>query len=206
MAELIETTVTTGMIPRVARIDEPVVVAEPISLEEAKKHLKLEGVLDDEDDQIQRMIVAARRLAEGKTNRTITQREIVATFDGWGCRMRLAKPPFIEVRSVEYIDSNGESQVMRIESYYVLDGREPAEVAFVGGAPLPALAVRRGAIKVRYLAGYPEGEVPEDIKAWILMQIGSLYAHRESVIAGVSVAPLPEMYEQMFLQPYMVYE
>lgn len=206
MAEIIEATVTSGAIARIERIDESVIVSEPISLEEAKKHLKLQGVLDDEDDQIQRMIVAARRLAEGKTNRTITQREIVATFDGWGCRMRLAKPPFIEIRSVEYIDSNGDSQVMGIESYYVLDGKEPAELAFVNGAPLPALADRRDAIKVRYLAGYPEGEVPEDIKAWMLMQIGSLYAHRESVIAGVSVAPLPQMYEQMFLQPYMVYE
>lgn len=206
MAEQIETTVTTGMIPRLARIDEPVVVQEPISLEEAKKHLKLEGVLDDEDDQIQRMIVAARRLAEGKTNRTITQREIVMQFDGWGCRMRLIKPPFIEMRSVQYLDADGALQDMDIESYYVLDGSEPAELAFVGGAPLPQLASRRDVITVRYLAGYPEGEVPEDIKSWILMQIGSLYAHRESVIAGVSVAPLPEMYERMFLQPYMVYE
>ena len=181
-------------------------LVEPITLEEAKKHLKLEGVLDDEDDQIQRMIVASRRLAEGKTNRTITQREIVATFDDWGCKMRLAKPPFIEIRSVEYIDSNGESQLMGVESYYALDGSEPAELAFIGGAPLPALAARRGAIKVRYIAGYPEGEVPEDIKIWMLMQIGSMYTHRESVIAGVSVATLPEMYEQMYLQPYMVYE
>lgn len=206
MAELIETTVTTGMIPRLTRIDEPVIASEPISLDEAKKHLKLEGVLDDEDDQIQRMIVAARRLAEGKTNRTITQREIVMQFDGWGCKMRLAKPPFIEMRGVSYIDADGITQDMDSEAYYVLDGREPAELAFSGGAPLPSLAYRRGVITVRYLAGYPEGEVPEDIKAWMLMQIGSLYAHRESVIAGVSVAPLPEMYEGMFLQPHMVYE
>jgi uncharacterized phiE125 gp8 family phage protein len=206
MADLIETTVTTGMIPRLARIDEPVIVEEPISLEQAKKHLRLEGVLDDEDEQIQRMIVSARRLAEGKLNRTITQREIVATFDGWGCKMRLKKPPFIEIIGVSYLDADGVSQDMAAESFYVLDGHEPAEVAFVGGSPLPSLAARRGVITVRYLAGYPAGEVPEDIISWMLMQIGSLYTYRESVIAGVSVAPLPEMYERMFLQPYMVYE
>lgn len=181
-------------------------LVEPITLEEAKKHLRLEGVLDDEDAQIQMMIIAARRLAENKTNRTIVQREITASFDDWGCKMRLPKPPFVELLGVDYLDSDGVSQTMPVESYYVLQGSEPAEVAFIGGAPLPALASRRGTITVRYLAGYPEGQVPEDLKSWMLLQIGSLYAHRESVIAGVSVAPLPEMYERMFLQPYMVYE
>ena len=187
-----------------AAVDQPLV--EPITLEEAKKHLRLEGVLDDEDSQIQMMIIAARRLAEGKLNRTIVQRELAATFDGWGCKMRLPKPPFVELLGVDYMDSEGVSQPMPVDSYYVLQGREPAEVAFVGGAPLPALAKRRGTITVRYLAGYPDGQVPEDLKSWMLLQIGSLYAHRESVIAGVSVAPLPEIYERMFLQPYMVCE
>lgn len=191
---------------RMMVLADPVEVVEPITLEEAKKHLRLEGVLDDEDSQIQMMIIAARRLAEGKLNRTIVQREINATFDGWGCKMRLPKPPFVELLGVDYLDSDGVSQAMPSESYYVLQGSEPAEVAFVGGAPLPALAKRRGTITVRYLAGYPDGQVPEDLKSWMLLQIGSLYAHRESVIAGVSVAPLPEMYERMFLQPYMVYE
>jgi uncharacterized phiE125 gp8 family phage protein len=188
----------------VAAVDQPLV--EPISLEDAKRHLRLEGVLDDEDSQIQMMITAARRMAEGKLNRTIVQRELAVSFDGWGCKMRLPKPPFLELLGVDYLDSEGMSQSMPVDSYYLLEGREPVEVAFVGGAPLPALASRRQPITVRYIAGYPEGQVPEDLRSWMLMQIGSLYAHRESVIAGVSVAPLPEIYERMFLQPYMVYE
>lgn len=177
---------------------------EPISLERAKDHLRV--IFDDDDAQIQQFIVAARRLAEGKLNRTIAQRELQATFDGWGCRMILRKPPFVEIVSVDYIDADSFVQAMPADSYYVLSGSDPAELAFVGGAPLPALAPRRGAITVRYLAGYPDGQVPEDIITWMLMQIGSMYNFRESVIAGVSVAPLPEMFERMFLQPYMVYE
>lgn len=205
MAEIVQALVTSGEIPVSIAAFEPT-LEEPITLEEAKKHLRLQGVLDDEDSQIQMMIVAARRLAEGKLNRTIVQREIAATFDGWGSKMRLPKPPFIELLGVDYLDSESVSQSMPVDSYYVLQGSEPAEVAFVGGAPLPALAKRRGTITVRYLAGYPDGQVPEDLKSWMLLQIGSLYAHRESVVAGVSVAPLPEIYERMFLQPYMVYE
>lgn len=177
---------------------------EPISLERAKDHLRV--IIDDDDAQIQQFIVAARRLAEGKLNRTIMQRELQATFDGWGCRMILRKPPFVEIVSVDYIDADSFVQAMPVDSYYVLNGSDPAELAFVASAPLPELAPRRGAITVRYLAGYPEGQVPEDIITWMLMQIGSMYNFRESVVAGVSVAPLPEMYERMFLQPYMVYE
>lgn len=180
-------------------------IAEPISLEQAKAHLRV--VFDDEDDYISALILAARQMAEGRTNRTITQRIREQAFSSW-CTMKLLKPPFVQVESISYIDADGNEQSLSEDDYTVSTRREPAIVALTIAARsnAPSLASQDEAVIVRYTAGYPVGEVPAPIVQWMLLQIGSMYEHRESVIAGVSVAPLPEMYERMFLQPYMVYE
>lgn len=200
-----EAAITSGMIPRLALLDEPALVPEPISLEEAKNHLRV--VFDDEDDYISALIIAARQMAEGRTNRTITQRVREQAFNSW-CAMKLLKPPFVSVESVSYIDADGLEQVLSPDSYTASTRREPASIALTGPTrySAPSLASQGEAVIVRYTAGYPVGEVPAPIVQWMLLQIGSMYEHRESVIAGVSVTPLPEMYERMFLQPYMVYE
>ena len=205
MAELMEAKVTYG------EIDLPVTTAafetlvEPITLEEAKHHLNV--VYDDDDAYISSLIIAARQMAEGRTNRTITQRVREQAYSQW-CEMKLPKPPFVRVESVSYIDPDGNEQTLGTESYMVSIRREPARVMLSvwGSMNKPSLARLDEAIIIRYTAGYPSGEVPAPIVQWMLLQIGSMYEHRESVIAGVSVAPLPEMYERMFLQPYMVYE
>lgn len=176
-------------------------IIEPITLEQAKAHLRV--VFDDEDDYISSLIVAARQMAEGRTNRTITQRIREQAFSHW-CAMKLLKPPFVSVESVSYIDPDGNEQTLSEDDYIVSTRREPASVAI--SISQPSLASQDEAVIVRYTAGYPVGEVPAPIVQWMLLQIGSMYEHRESVIAGVSVSPLPEMYERMFLQPYMVYE
>lgn len=200
-----EALVTSGMIPRLASFDEPPLVPEPISLEQAKAHLRV--VFDDEDAYISALIIAARQMAEGRTNRTITQRIREQAFSNW-YSMRLLKPPFVQVESVSYFDAEGNEQTLDSSSYTVSTRREPASIALTGAArySAPSLASQDEAVIVRYTAGYPVGEVPAPIVQWMLLQIGSMYEHRESVIAGVSVTPLPEMYERMFLQTYMVYE
>lgn len=180
-------------------------IIEPVTLQQAKDHLRV--VFDDEDDYISSLIVAARQMAEGRTNRTITQRIREQAFSRW-CAMKLLKPPFVSVESVSYFDVDGVEQVLSPDSYTVSTRREPASVYLSGdaGSSAQSIASLEEAVIVRYTAGYPVGEVPAPIVQWMLLQIGSMYEHRESVIAGVSVTPLPEMYERLFLQPYMVYE
>lgn len=198
-------TVTFGMIPRLASFDEPALVPEPISLEQAKAHLRV--VFDDEDNYISALILAARQMAEGRMNRTITQRIREQAFSSW-CTMPLLKPPFVQVESVSYIDADGIEQVLSPDNYTVSTRKEPARLSLTPAARYnaPSLASQEESVIVRYTAGYPVGQVPDLILQWMLLQIGSMYEHRESVIAGVAVHPLPEMYERMFLQPYMVYE
>lgn len=205
MAELMEAKVTYGEIDLPVTTSAFETLVEPITLEEAKKHLKLEGVLDDEDDQIMSMIVAAREMAEGKLNRTITQRIREQAFSGWG-DMPLRKPPFVQIESVSYYDQDGVENSIEPSDLSVSTRSEPARVSLRYGFQPPALAHQSEAVIVRYLAGYEPGNVPRMIVAWMLLVIGALYAQRESIVVGVSAAMIPEEFNSWLLQPHMVYE
>lgn len=178
---------------------------EPITLAEAKAHLRV--VFDDEDDYIASLIVAARQMAEGKLNRTITQRVRERAFCGWG-RMPLLKPPFVQIESVSYIDAEGNELTLESTDITVTTRSEPATVALAPAlrSSPPRLGDVDEAVIVRYTAGYAPGEVPRPILQWMLLVIGSLYENRETIVAGVSVASIPEDFLKWLLQPYMVYE
>lgn len=178
---------------------------EPITLEEAKRHLRLEGVLDDEDELISSMITAAREMAEGKLNRTLVRRVREVAVCSWG-KIALRKPPFVQLESVSYFDADGQSFDVDASDLSVSSIREPATVSLRYGFPAPQLARQDEAIIVRYTAGYAPGEVPRMIVQWMLLVIGALYAHRESFVAGVSVTMIPEEFNKWLLQTYMVYE
>src|SRR6185503_12643237 len=107
---------------------------------------------------------------------------------------------------VSYFDADGQSFDVDASDLSVSSIREPATVSLRYGFSAPQLARQDEAIIVRYTAGYAPGQVPRMIVQWMLLAIGAMYENREAVVAGVSVATLPDDYMKWFLQPYMVYE
>lgn len=172
-------------------------VVEPISLERAKEHLRV--VFEDEDAYIASLITAARQMAEGRLNRTLARRQLVATFGSWNSIV-LLKPPIVSIDAIEYLDYYGETQPL--EGYRFLGGR----FSFVPGITAPQVLGQPEAITVRYTAGYAEGEIPAPIIQWMLLSIGTMYENRESIINGVSSAPLADDFAKWLLQPHRVYE
>jgi len=199
-----ELAVKAQLIAAAATLGEQTVV-EPVTLEEAKSHLRVFG--DDEDSYITSLITAAREMAEGRLNRTIVQRTRTEVFTGWKVDLALLKPPIISVDSITYADDTGVVRTLSEEYYYAaLGGEHAPRIELAPGFQAPALHFRRHPIAVTYTAGYAEGEVPRAICQWILLALGTMYEHRESVVAGVSVASLPDDFMQLLIQPYMVYE
>lgn len=176
---------------------------EPITLEQAKQHLRVYGV--DDDAYITMLITAARQMAEGRLNRTIMPRELVATFDSWGHALRLFKPPVLSIEAITYIDTEGVEQTLTAGFLTNLMA-EPARVVLDYGSAWPALQSRVGAVTVRYRAGYESGTVPYPIIQWMLLAIGTMFNNRETLINGVSSAALAGGFVDALLQPYMVYE
>ena len=181
---------------------------EPVSLAEAKQHLRVDG--GDDDLLIGSLITAARQAAETKTGRQLItarwkllldafpgplmQSASGASFSLPGHAILLAKCPVQSVVSIEYLDMNGTTQVMP-SSDYVLDAAcEPARLTPAFGKTWPPTLPQMGAVSVTFDAGYGTASaVPEGLKSWIKLRVGSLYGHREemSVLSRGRIDPLP---------------
>lgn len=194
--------------------------AEPVSLAEGKLHLRVD--FDEDDALIQALISAARQAAE-----MLTQRQLVTarwhmgldsfpgcglmggpagqTFTLPGHAILIPKSPLQSVVEIRYLDMAGVSQVMPSAHYTVDKACEPARITPVFGQIWPVALPQIGAVSVTFDAGYGSAaDVPEGLKSWIKLRLGSLYAHREEVasMARGRIDPLP--FVDGLLDPYKV--
>jgi uncharacterized phiE125 gp8 family phage protein len=179
---------------------------EPITLNEAKLHLRVDGT--DEDTMITALIVAARRMAEQRTERALITQTWELALDVWDDEIELPMPPVASITSIKYIDTDGVEQTLA-NTEYTLDsyGTMGHSVKLAYGKTWPSIRYQDDAIKIRYAAGYgTAADVPQDLKAWLYLAIGTLYAQRESVVqyAG-AMSPLPDSFWQSLLDPYLTY-
>ena len=172
---------------------------EPVSLIEAKLHLRVD--FDEDDMLIASLITAARQAAETLTGRQLTTarwRQVLDCFPGPslmgvpagqaftlpGHAIFLAKAPVQSVVSINYLDMGSVNQTMPASTYTVDAACEPARITPVFGQIWPICLPQIGAVSITFDAGYgTAAQVPEGIKSWIKLRVGSLYAHREEVAA-----------------------
>lgn len=176
---------------------------EPISLHEAKEHCRVEHT--DEDALLTSMIRAVRRLAEARTNRALVSQVWELALDSFPeAEVRLEKPTVLGITSVKYLDPDGVEQTLD-PAEYVLDAATlpglllPVEV-------WPETYDDANAVKIRFTAGYgaTASDVPEDIKAWMLLQLATLYTHREAFTQG-RATELPNRFTDALLDGEKVY-
>lgn len=175
---------------------------EPITLAEARSHLRVTHT--DEDALITALITAARADAENELQRSlITQTREIAR-DAFPDAIELTFGPVIAVTSVKFDDLAGIEQTLDPATYrldtFRLTGRLVPDPEY----SWPETRQHVNAVRVRYTAGYGPAatDVPAPIRQWILLRIGTLFEHRESVAAGVTVATVP--YVDRLLDPYRV--
>jgi uncharacterized phiE125 gp8 family phage protein len=171
---------------------------EAISLQQAKKHLKIDADLTEDDDIVAALITAARRKCETETWRCFLTSTWDYSFDqfpygmyGWqrGHRedqVRIPNPPLVSVTSVTYLDSLGGSQVLPGASYVAVPGT-PGTILPAYGTIWPYGWSQPNGVVVRYVAGYGLADsVPASIKAAIKLLLAHFYYNR-----GDADAPLP---------------
>lgn len=185
---------------------------EPLSLAEVKEHLRVSST--DEDTKIAMCIAAARSHVEGpygflgRALVTQTWELVLDTFPT--NEIKIPLPPLQSVSSIKYDDAAGDEQTVDTADYSVDDVSQPGWVVpSTSGWPTTFEGVN--AVRVRFVAGYDADDsvsppdltanIPADIKAAMLLHIGSMFEHREQVIVGQTAVALPWGAEQL-LRPY----
>lgn len=164
-------------------------VEEPITLDEAKDHLRVDGT--DEDALITAYVKVARRQAEMMSRRAFVTQTWELALAGWpqaGCLV-LGNPPLQSVTWVKYTDSQGVELTLPSGDYLVDTYSEPGRVVLGHGKGWPSVTLQPGpAVRVRYVAGYgPAVAVPETYKQAIRLLVGHYYENREAVAMQVGM-------------------
>lgn len=156
---------------------------EPITLAEAKLHLKEDLVSVDNDARISALISAARQAVEHSMGRAIMLKTLETTLDEFPDAIRLDQPPIVDVISVEYTAEDGAATALSAASYTLDNASEPGWLVPAYGCSWPATQCSINAVRVRYRAGYStsgdaataQSAVPAGIKYAILLEVGTRY-------------------------------
>lgn len=167
---------------------------EPLSLEEAKRFLRI--TTDAEDDVVEALVAAARKRIERGTELALITQTVEVKLDGfWGtCAIELPMPPLQEVVSVKYLDEAGVEQTLDPSTYKVSTHRRPGRVWLAHGKSWPATKDEREAVTITFKAGFGDepSAVPPNLIHAMRMLCGHYDRNREAVLAGNAPVLVPE--------------
>lgn len=178
--------------------------AEPLTLAEAKLHLRVDSDDTSQDTLITSLIVAAREAVEEHTRRALVTQTwdyVADAFPDGDEPILVGKPPLQSVTTLQYVDADGVLQTWAASNYVVDTATIDGAIRLAYDVSWPSAREQYNAVQVRVVAGYGlAAAVPASIKAAMLLLIGHLFEHRESVITGTIVAELPTV--RALLGPY----
>jgi len=175
----------------------------PVSLTEAKSHLKVDTTADD--TYITSIIKAATQLSEEYTNRFFIDTVIEQTCSDFAQLQTLFKSKVSAVAHVKYYDSDNSLQTLSATIYDTQLQYEPSQIQLADDKSFPEITKRNDAVVARYTVGYGSAAsyVPEIIKQAVLLTIGNFYQNRNSVVIGRIATELP-MNVKWLLDTYKV--
>lgn len=177
--------------------------SNPITLTEAKTHLKVDTTADD--TFITNLIKSATSSAQEYTNRFFIATTIQQVGDKWEDISNLLKSPVASVTNIKYVDTSGTLQTLNTDVYFVDDVNKPARIGLKPNQSFPEIIDRLNAVQVNYVVGLAAGpdEVDEGIRQALLLTIGNWYQNRQAVVTGTIATELP-MNAKFLLDQYKI--
>lgn len=151
--------------------------SEPISLSEAREHLRVETT--DEDAYILGLIQSAREIAEQKTGRRLITQTWQLVRDNFAGRIQLLADTSA-ITSVSYQDTDNATQTLASSVYELRTTALVPEVGLKYSQSWPSILCHPGSVTIEFTVGYGDDTaVPQPIKQAMLLLIGDMYEHRE---------------------------
>lgn len=175
---------------------------EPVTLDEVKEHCRIDGATDD--NLLNSLITVARQEAEKVTRRQLITATWELRLDKFPEIIYLPMPPLqsvtpiapVVIGGVKYLDSSGIEQTLTENTDYMIDiYSEPGRITPCYGEVWPTIYPVINAVRIVYKAGYGDAatSVPEPIKNWIKIVVGTLYENRENIFVAPNTVNMVEL-------------
>jgi len=188
---------------------------EPISLVEAKVHLRVDG--SDSDTEITKLIKAARKHVENITRRRLVQQTWDYTLAEFPIGdILLPIQPVSSVTSVSYVNGSGTTVTFTtgaspdVAQYDVVTDGPRTRIFPKYNVSWPTTRLHGNAVTVRFVAGYEPStdspmdytaNIPSDLIQCVKLIIGDLYENKESS-TQLRMEQLPTM--MALMSPYIL--
>ncbi|MDX2308469.1 MAG: head-tail connector protein [Hyphomicrobium sp.] len=171
---------------------------EPVSLAEAKAHLKVDTA--DEDALIGSLILTSRLHAEAALGLAFIQQQWRLLLDTWppGGAVTLPLRPVTSIDAVRVLASDGTPTTLPPSSYALEPGaRRQRLIPESANWPLPGR--RALGIEIDFTAGFgvTSASVPEDIRHAILLLVAHWYEHRDVIEIGSAATRIPSIVSEL---------
>ena len=135
-------------------------IRAPISLAEAKVHLRLETAFTADDDYISALILTAINHVESFCNRKLLTQIWEGVFESWEDVEKYFIPggQLQEIVQITWYDEDGIQDILDTDEYIVTGiGTDEGKIEFVDDADLSNDLYQANPIRVRYTCGYYQG-------------------------------------------------
>lgn len=176
--------------------------AEPVTLDEARTHLRLETT--DDDDLIRGLIRTARTMCETFTGRALINQNFSLFMDSWPqgdtsmswsilhdgnditsfpLDVELPRPPLVSVSKVNVYDENDVATPLLASNYFTDTASQPGRLSLRINAQIPTPGRKNNGIEIQYTAGYGgnSAAIPAPLVLGIKLLIAALYENRGDI-------------------------
>src|SRR5262245_1402092 len=130
---------------------------EPVNLAEAKRHLKVEDDVSEDDQLIRDLIPAARYYAEALLNYAIVTQEMQMFMDyfpyHYSSAIEMPRPPLQSVTHIKYTDMDGVLQTLAVTEYVIDTKSLPGRILPAYGKVWPSTRCMPNAIEIQFKCG-----------------------------------------------------
>ncbi len=171
---------------------------EPLTLEEVKSYLRVEG--DEDNADLVERIVAAREIAEDVNGHIYGVKGFELSLDAFPDGPLQLKAPLVSVESVSYKDSAGQDHSLTAGIDFIVDTKkEPGIILPTYGKTWPSFTPwPSSSVTVQFTAGYTTDECPESIQQGMLLLISAWNEGRIPFEVGHIVNELPYAVTALF--------